>query len=184
MAANWRRVPIPLRRAYCDVPTATCTGTLATGASGHIDVSGRLPTRAAVGDSYAVTARATVADTSRRSRTARLTASVKALVGAAAPAPATGGVVLPLSMPLPRPYRRQSAPGPRTAGWLRCPQALLAPLRARTASARPTRTGRTSSARPIGSSCPRRSVRYMRSIGPTQGRRLTWSTRPSGASAP
>lgn|ERR1700685_4428258 len=43
--------------------------------------------------------RATVADPSQRSRTARLTASVKVLVGAAAPAPATGGVVLPLSMP-------------------------------------------------------------------------------------
>jgi hypothetical protein len=84
----------------CNVRTATCTGTLAAGSSGHIDISGRLPAGAAAGDSYALTARATVGDTSQRSSTARLTASVKVLVGAAAPAPATEGVILPLSMPL------------------------------------------------------------------------------------
>jgi hypothetical protein len=96
-AAGWQPTGAA-SRFRCDVPAATCAGTLAAGASGQIDISGRLPTSAAAGDSYAVTARATVAGTSRRSRTARLTASVKALVGAAAPA--TGGVVLPLSMPL------------------------------------------------------------------------------------
>jgi hypothetical protein len=84
----------------CSVRTATCTGTLAAGTSGHVDISGRLPAGAAAGDSYALTARATVADTSQRSSTARLTASVKVLVGAAAPAPATGGVILSLSLPL------------------------------------------------------------------------------------
>ena len=46
----------------------------------------------------------------------------------------------------PRPYRRHSVPGRRTAGWLRCPQALLAPPRARRAPAQrePARTSKRS----------------------------------------
>jgi uncharacterized protein YneF (UPF0154 family) len=132
-----------------------------------IDISGRLPTSAAAGDSYAVTARTTVADTSQGSRTApdRLG---QVLVGAAAPAPATGGVVLPLSMPLlvlivvilllgggllvgfaaRRRSSRHSAHGERPA--LREPAVRRALAQS-------------------GSSCPRRSVRYMRSVGPTKG---------------
>jgi hypothetical protein len=49
----------------CDLRTLTCTGTLPAGASGQIDISGRLPADARSGRSYTLTARARVAGTSQ-----------------------------------------------------------------------------------------------------------------------
>jgi hypothetical protein len=84
----------------CNVQTATCTGTLPAGASGRITVSGRVPDGAVQGDSYTLTAKTTVAGTSQQAGAKHATASVKVLVGAAAPAPASEGKFVPLSMPL------------------------------------------------------------------------------------
>ncbi len=84
----------------CATATATCTGTLPAGSSGQVTVSGQLPSGSAPGDSYTLTAKITVTGTSQQSGTKRTTASVKVVVGAAAPASATEGRFVPLSMPL------------------------------------------------------------------------------------
>jgi hypothetical protein len=85
----------------CSEPTLTCTGTLPAGASGDISLTGHLPAGATPGASYPASARVAVHGTSQLASATRTTALLKVNVSAAAaPAPAAGGVILPLSMPL------------------------------------------------------------------------------------
>jgi hypothetical protein len=70
----------------CDLRALTCTGTLDSGTSGRIFLSGRLPARARPGGSCLLTARARVTGTSQLSTTARPTASVTVSVHADMPA--------------------------------------------------------------------------------------------------
>ena len=69
----------------------TCTGTLPSGASGRVTVTGRLPAAAArPGHSYTVRARAAVTGTSQRPGTPRTaTTSLTVKVHPAAPRPAS-----------------------------------------------------------------------------------------------
>jgi len=70
----------------CQLRLASCTGTLAAGASGQIALTAQLPADAQPGTSVAVPARALVTGTTQRSSHARTTASVAVAVHAAAPA--------------------------------------------------------------------------------------------------
>jgi hypothetical protein len=73
----------------CNLSALTCTGTLLTGASGRIGVTGRLPAGAQPGHAYTLTARASVRGTSQLPGMPVLaTISVHA---AAPPAPGVGG---------------------------------------------------------------------------------------------
>ena len=75
----------------CDVRRMTCTGTLPSGASGRVALTGRLPAAARPGTSYTVRARAAVTGTSQRPGTPRTaTASLTVPVHPAAPRPASG----------------------------------------------------------------------------------------------
>jgi hypothetical protein len=75
----------------CDVRTLTCTGTLPSGASLRVAITGRLPAAARPGTSYTVRARAAVTGTSQRRGTPRTaTTSLKIPVDPAAPRPAAG----------------------------------------------------------------------------------------------
>ena len=69
----------------CDVRALTCTGTLAAGAAGRIDVAGRISAGARRGSAYVISAAATVAGTSPQPGTAPASASVRVTVLAAAP---------------------------------------------------------------------------------------------------
>ena len=82
----------------CDIKALTCAGALPAGTSGRIDISGRLPSDAAPGASYTVSARAAVRDTSQLSGTVPTIALVKVSFGA--PAPPAGGGVRPPSVPI------------------------------------------------------------------------------------
>jgi hypothetical protein len=75
----------------CDVRTLTCTGTLPSGASRRVAITGRPPAAARPGTSYTVRARAAVTGTSQRRGTPRTaTTSLKIPVHPAAPRPASG----------------------------------------------------------------------------------------------
>jgi len=60
----------------CRVAALTCSGTLPAGASGRIDVAGRVPAGAVEGDGYPLSARVSVAGTSQLPGQARTAASV------------------------------------------------------------------------------------------------------------
>ncbi len=70
----------------CDLRTATCTGTLPAGASGHIEMAGRVPGNGRPGASYPVSAHVSVGGTSQQPGTVRTTASLRVAVHAAPPA--------------------------------------------------------------------------------------------------
>ena len=70
----------------CDLRTVTCTGSLPSGASGHIEVTGRVPPDVRPGASYPVSAHVSVAGTSQQAGTVRTTASLRVAVHAAPPA--------------------------------------------------------------------------------------------------
>jgi hypothetical protein len=70
----------------CNLRTATCTGTLPSGASGRIDVAGRVPGDVRPGASYPVSAHVSVGGTSQQPGTVRTTASLRVAVHAAPPA--------------------------------------------------------------------------------------------------
>ena len=72
----------------CDLRTVTCTGSLPSGASGHIEVTGRVPGDVRPGASYPVSAHVSVAGTSQQPGTVRTTASLAVAVHAAPPAAA------------------------------------------------------------------------------------------------
>jgi hypothetical protein len=75
----------------CDVRTLTCTGTLPSGTSRRVAVTGRLPAAARPGHSYTVRAHAAVTGTSQRRGTPRTaTTSLIVPVRPAAPRPASG----------------------------------------------------------------------------------------------
>ena len=75
----------------CDVRRVTCTGTLPSGASGRVAITGRLPAAARPGTSYAVQARAAVTGTSQRPGAPRTaTVSLAVPVRPAAPRAASG----------------------------------------------------------------------------------------------
>jgi hypothetical protein len=75
----------------CAVRTRTCTGTLPSGASRRVAITGRLPAAARPGTSYTVRARAAVTGTSQRRGTPRTaTTSLKIPVHPAVPRPASG----------------------------------------------------------------------------------------------
>jgi hypothetical protein len=75
----------------CDVRTLTCTGTLPSGASRRVAITGHLPAAARPGTSYTVRARAAVTGTSQRRGTPRTaTTSLRVPVHPAAPRPAAG----------------------------------------------------------------------------------------------
>ena len=74
----------------CDVRRVTCAGTLPSGASGRVAVTGRLPAPSRPGHSYTVRARAAVTGTSQRRGTPRTaTISLRVPVHPAAPRPAS-----------------------------------------------------------------------------------------------
>jgi hypothetical protein len=90
LAASGLRVT-GTRGWICDVRTVTCTGTLPSGASGRVAITGRLPGPARPGNSYTVRARATVTGTSQRPGLPRTaTTSLAVPVRPAAPRPAAG----------------------------------------------------------------------------------------------
>jgi hypothetical protein len=70
----------------CDLRTVTCTGSLPSGASGHIGVAGRVPGDVRPGASYPVSAHVSVDGTSQQPGTVRTTASLRVAVHAAPPA--------------------------------------------------------------------------------------------------
>src|ERR1700683_5510047 len=74
----------------CDLRTATCTGTLPSGASGHIDVAGRVPGNVRPGASYPVSAHVSVGETSQQPGIVPTTASLRIAVQAAPPPAAAG----------------------------------------------------------------------------------------------
>jgi hypothetical protein len=75
----------------CDVRTLTCTGTVPSGASRRVAVTGRLPAASRPGISYTVRAHSAVTGTSQRRGTPRTaTASLAVPVRPAAPRPASG----------------------------------------------------------------------------------------------
>jgi hypothetical protein len=75
----------------CDVRTLTCAGTLPSGASRRVAITGHLPAAARPGTSYTVRARAAVTGTSQRRGTPRTaTTSLRVPVHPAAPRPAAG----------------------------------------------------------------------------------------------
>jgi Ricin-type beta-trefoil lectin domain len=76
-AAGWR----------CDVPALTCSGNLAAGAAGRIEIAGRLPAAARPGTSYRLLAAVSVAGTSQQAGTAPTMASVPVTVLGAPPGP-------------------------------------------------------------------------------------------------
>ena len=81
----------------CQLRAASCTGTLAAGASGQIALTGQLPAGARAGSSLAIPARASVTGTTQRSHRARTAATVTVAVRPPAPAPAgSGQAALPL----------------------------------------------------------------------------------------
>jgi hypothetical protein len=80
----------------CDVRTLTCTGTLPSGASRRVAITGRLPAAARPGTSYTVRARAAVTGTSQRPGAHSITStSLTVMVHPAAPRPAS-----PIRFPL------------------------------------------------------------------------------------
>jgi hypothetical protein len=85
---------------HCAVATLTCTGTLPAGTSTRITLTGTVPAGAAAGAAYSLSARVAVHGTAQQPGLAHTTAALQVAIGAAAAAPAAGGVVLPLSMPL------------------------------------------------------------------------------------
>src|SRR5205823_10054441 len=75
----------------CDVRRVTCTGTLPSGASGRVALTGRLAAAARPGTSYTVRARVAVTGTSQRPGTPRTTTTLLTVpVHPAAPRPAAG----------------------------------------------------------------------------------------------
>jgi hypothetical protein len=81
-AAGWR----------CNVPALACSGNLAAGAAGRIEIAGPLPAAARPGTGYRLLAAVSVARTSQQAGTAPTTASVPVTVLAGAP-PGPGGTV-------------------------------------------------------------------------------------------
>jgi hypothetical protein len=86
LAATGLRPPSGWR---CDLRVLTCTGTLTAGASGRIEISGRLPADARSGRSYTLTALARVVGTSQLPGKADKPVTVTVSVHPAAPV--TGG---------------------------------------------------------------------------------------------
>ncbi len=74
----------------CDVRTATCTGNLASGAAGRIEVTGRVSGDVRPGVSYPVSARVAVSGTSQQAGTAHTTASLRVAIHQAVPGSAAG----------------------------------------------------------------------------------------------
>lgn len=72
----------------CDLRTVTCTGSLPSGASGQIEVAGRVPGDVRPGASYPVSAHVFVGGTSQQPGTVRTAASLRITVHAAPPAAA------------------------------------------------------------------------------------------------
>jgi hypothetical protein len=75
----------------CDLRTVTCTGSLPSGASGDIDVTGRVPDDVRPGASYPVSAHVSVDGTSQQPGTVQTTASLRVAVHAAPPGAAGTG---------------------------------------------------------------------------------------------
>jgi hypothetical protein len=75
----------------CDLRTVTCTGSLASGASGHIEVTGHVPADVRPGASYPVSAHVSVDGTSQQPGTVRTAASLRVAVHAAPRARAGAG---------------------------------------------------------------------------------------------
>ena len=82
----------------CAVRAVTCTGTLPSGASSRIAITGLLPAAARPGDSYTLWAEASVTDTSQRPGTSGTSTSLAIAVRPAAPEPAA---LLGIRSPLP-----------------------------------------------------------------------------------
>jgi hypothetical protein len=98
LSASGLHVTLPHAAGWtCDVRRVTCTGTLPSGASGKIAVTGRLGA-ARPGGSYTVRARAAVTGTSQRPGAHSITsASLAVPVRPAPPRPAARSALLPIA---------------------------------------------------------------------------------------
>jgi hypothetical protein len=97
LSASGLQVTLPRAAGWtCDVRRVTCTGTLPSGASAKVAVTGRLGARP--GSSCTVQARAVVTGTSQRPGTPRIaTASLAVPVRPAPPRPAARSALLPIA---------------------------------------------------------------------------------------